>query len=132
MRKFPDFKGFAKPKNQYSPKGRWFCSHNWENGFYGTLDQCLDKIQHCFSADEFLGADLLLFSMQKEADPSNPAQQEALKLIESTIQEDERQCTAKARGKVRDKCLREGRAEGGGYSNQWEIRFQGKQRGSHA
>jgi hypothetical protein len=38
----------------------------------------------------------------------------------------------KARAKVRDKYLREGRAEGGGYSNQWEIRFQGKQRGSHA
>jgi hypothetical protein len=70
--------------------------------------------------------------MQKEVDPSNPAQQEALKLVESTIQENERQCTAKARAKVRDKCLREGRAEGGGYSNHWEIRFQGKQRGSHA
>jgi hypothetical protein len=119
-------KGFAKPPKKYPPNGRWFCSYNWENGFYGTLDECLDRIEHCFSADEFLGTDLLLFSLQQKADPDNPALQDALGIIESKIQEDENQCVAKVRRQVRDKCLREGSAEGGSNSNYWNICFKGK------
>jgi hypothetical protein len=118
-------KGFGKPPKQYPPNGRWFCSHNWENGFYGTLDECLDRIQHCFSANEFFGADLFLFSLREKADPNNAAHQAVVQAVESKFQKDENQLIAKVRAKVRDKCLREGSAEATS-SPHWDICFKGK------
>jgi hypothetical protein len=119
-------KGFAPLPKKYPPQGRWFCSCNWENGFYSTLDECLNRIQHCFSSDELLGADLFLFSLPEKADPNNAAHQAVVRAVESKIQEDENQLIVKVRAEVRNRCLREGSAEGGSYSNQWDIRFQGK------
>lgn len=118
-------KGFAKPPKKYPPNGRWFCSYNWENGFYGTLDQCLDRIQHCFSNSKFRLSGLLV----SNAKANQTISDELLSVLDKTeeeIKRQEQQHIAQVRAQIRDKCLRDGVSEGLEDLTPWEISFKGK------
>ena len=122
-------KGFAPLPKKYPPNGRWFSSYNWENGFYGTLDECLHRIEHCFSDSKFRLSGLLV----SEAKADQTISPELLSVFEKTEQEiksQERQHIAQVRAQVRDKCLREGVSEGVIDQTPWCISFKGK-RGKH-
>lgn len=118
-------KGFAKPPKQYPPKGRWFCSYNWENGFYGTLDECLDRIQHCFSDSKFRLSGLLVSNAKSDQTVSDKLLL-VLEKTEQEIQRQEQQHIAQVRAQVRDKCLRDGVSEGLVDLTPWYISFKGK------
>ncbi len=118
-------KGFGKPPKQYPPNGRWFCSYNWENGFYGTLDECLDRIQHCFSNSKFRLSGLLV----SDSKTNQTISDELLSVLDKTSEEIERQeqqHIAQVRAQFRDKCLRDGVSEGIEDLTPWEISFKGK------
>jgi hypothetical protein len=114
-------KGFAKPPKKYPANGRWFSSYNWENGFYGTLDQCLDHIQHCFPGEEFVAASLLTAGLEAHAGDEDPR----VGQLKSFWEHKEKEAIQEERGKIRDKCLREGEAKSATLSN-WYICFKGK------
>jgi hypothetical protein len=101
---------------KYPPNGRWFSSYNWENGFYGTLDECLDRIQYCFTSNEFSILELLLADLKHQ--PESNA-------LSKHLQHQENQQIKKVRAKVRAHCLKKGKAEGGFNSNYWYISFEG-------
>jgi hypothetical protein len=112
-------KGFGKPPKQYPPNGRWFSSYNWENGFYGTLDECLDRIEHCFlDSGEHLATGLLLAGLEEKLGNDHPG----LKALETRIEQEQDSLAKKIRANVRDACLREGYVEKG----HWYIWFQGR------
>lgn len=118
-------KGFAKPPKKYPANGRWFCSYNWENGFYGTLDQCLDRIQHCFSNSKFRLSGLLV----SNAKANQTISDELLSVLDKTeeeIKRQEQQHIAQVRAQIRDKCLRDGVSEGIEDLTPWDISFKGK------
>ncbi len=119
-------KGFAKTPKKYPPNGRWFSSYNWENGFYGTLDECLDRIQHCFSDCKFRLSGLLVSNAK--ADQTISAELlSAFDKTEEEIKRQEQQYIAQIRAQVRDKCLRDGVSEGRFIGQTpWYISFTGK------
>jgi hypothetical protein len=119
-------KGFAKTPKKYSPNGCWFSSYNWENGFYGTLDECLDRIQHCFSDCKFRLSGLLVSNAK--ADQTISAELlSAFDKTEEEIKRQEQQYIAQIRAQVRDKCLRDGVSEGKFIGQTpWYISFRGK------
>lgn len=122
-------KGFAKPPKKYSANDLWFCSHNWENGFYGTLDECLDRIQHCFSPSQFSIFNLLASEAAKKAKTDQTVADEIvshLEKIEEKIWEQEQQRIAQIRSQVRDDCLRYGKKGNYDSLNHWDIYFKGK------
>ena len=124
-------KGFAKPPKKYPPNGRWFCSYNWENGFYGTLDECLDRIEHCFSDSKFRLSSLLVSNAIGNAKSDQTVSGELLSVLEKTeeeIRRQEQQHIAQVRAQVRDKCLRDGVSEGRQDLTPWDICFKGRGR----
>lgn len=112
-------KGFGKAPRKYPSNGLWFCSSNWEKGFFGTLDECLDKIEHCFlDSVENLAAGLLLMDLEEKLGSNHTG----LEKLKTKIEQQEDQQIKSIRAKVRDTCLREGRIE----KSDWDIRFQGR------
>lgn len=107
----------VKKLEKYPSEGKWFSAYNDENGFYGTLDACLDYIEHSFTEHKYIFATLWL----SDADDNDPD----VKLLKNTIIEQEKETIKKVRQQIRKKCLKDGEAESDNESG-WYISFRGK------
>ncbi len=94
-------------------------------------DECLDRIQHCFSDSKFRLSGLLVSNAISNAKSDQTVSGELLSVLEKTeeeIRRQEQQHIVQIRAQVRDKCLRDGASEGRQDLTPWDICFKGKGR----